>query len=162
MHNSGYNLISTVSGETFSYSDVGQEDIPVIFIHGFPFDKMMWQSQLDFLKTKHRVIAYDIRGFGKSTNDVTSFSMNLFADDLIAFMNTLQIEKAIICGLSMGGYIALNAVHRFAERFAGLILCDTQCIADSVEAKEKRYKTIEQIAAIGLNDFAEGFVKNVF
>jgi len=64
--------------------------------------------------------------------------------------------------LSMGGYILLDAVSRYPERFEAIILSDTQCIADSPEGKEKRYKTIELIKAGGLNEFAEGFIKNVF
>ena len=77
-------------------------------------------------------------------------------------MDALQINKAMVCGLSMGGYILLNAVSRYPERFEAIILSDTQCIADSPEAKVKRYKTIQQIEAGGLNDFAEAFVKNIF
>ena len=139
----------------FCYDDVGKGNIPVLFIHGFPFDKSMWQPQVDFLKSLYRVITYDIRGFGKTFNDVAELNMNLFGDDLIGFMDALEISKAMVCGLSMGGYIALNVVYRFPERIAGLILSDTQCIADSAEGKEKRYKTIQQIETNGLNDFSE-------
>lgn len=134
----------------------------MIFLHGFPFDKSMWQGQLEFLKTDYRVIACDIRGFGKSTDEVTSLRIDLYSEDLIAFMNSLHIEKAIICGLSMGGFIALNAIQKFPDRFAALILCDTQCIADTAEVKAKRYKIIEDIAANGVTDFNEGFIKSVF
>ena len=136
--------------------------LPILFIHGFPFDKSMWQPQLDFFKSRHRVIAYDIRGFGKSTAGIEKVSISLFADDLIKLMDALQINKAVVCGLSMGGYILLNAVNRYPERFEAIILSDTQCIADSPEAKEKRYTTIRQIVADGLTDFAEDFVKNIF
>ncbi|MBK5285346.1 MAG: alpha/beta hydrolase, partial [Bacteroidia bacterium] len=77
-------------------------------------------------------------------------------------MDALELQKAIVCGLSMGGYILLNAVTRYPERFEAIILGNTQCIADSPEAKEKRYKTIKHIEAGGLNDFADGFIKNAF
>lgn len=144
------------------YDDFGESAIPVIFIHGFPFNKSSWQPQMDFLKSSYRVIAYDIRGFGKSTSGDEKPSINLFADDLIQMMDVLQIKKAIVCGLSMGGYILLNAINRYPERFHAIILSDTQCIADSAEAKEKRYKIIKQIETDGLTDFAAGFIKNVF
>jgi pimeloyl-ACP methyl ester carboxylesterase len=62
----------------------------------------------------------------------------------------------------MGGYILLNALNRYPERFKALVLSDTQCIADSAEGKEKRYKTIEQIEKNGLTAFSEAFIKNVF
>src|SRR5690606_35502509 len=97
-----------------------------------------------------------------STDETSDMSMDLFSDDLIAFMDTLHIDKSVIVGLSMGGYVVLNAYKRFPDRFEALVLCDTQCIADSPEAKEKRYKTISDIEAHGVADFNEGFIKNVF
>lgn len=161
-YNAFKNLTTTVNDINISYNDVGKGTIPVIFLHGFPFDKSMWAGQLERLKDSNRVIAYDIRGFGQSTDEQTPLSMDLFADDLVSFMDQLDIDKAIICGLSMGGYIALNAMHRFPERFKALILCDTQCIADTPEVKTNRIKTIEQINAAGADAFNEKFVKSVF
>lgn len=158
----GTNLSIPVSGFQLSYDEAGKGVVPIIFLHGFPFDKNMWQGQLDFLKDSYRIILCDIRGFGKSTDEKSTLSMDLFADDLIAFMDALNIEKAVVCGLSMGGFISLNAIERFPERFVGLILCDTQCIADSPEVKAKRYKTIDEINANGASGFNEGFVKSVF
>jgi len=150
-----------VNDITISYEEAGK-GFPLIFIHGFPFSKDTWQPQVEFLKKHYRVIAYDIRGFGNSTMGNEIISMDLFATDLVRFMDALQINKAIVCGLSMGGYILMNAVSRFPERFEAIILSDTQCIADSEETKEKRYKTIAQIEAQGLEEFAEGYVKNIF
>ncbi len=158
----GYDLTIPVSDFNLSYDDLGEGDIPVIFLHGYPFSKEMWKQQLEFLQSTHRVIACDIRGFGKSTYEEGTLSMDLFADDLVTFMYKLQIEKAIICGLSMGGYIALNAIQRFPTYFEALILCDTQCIADTPEGKEKRYKVIEDIKANGVKEFNEKFIKSVF
>ena len=162
MQTSQHNLTTEVNGITISYDDFKSDLIPIIFIHGFPFNKSSWQPQVDFLKKTNRVIAYDIRGFGNSSADETEFSMDLFADDLILFMDKLEISKAIVCGLSMGGYILLNAINRYPERFAAIVLCDTQCIADSPEAKEKRYKTMEQINENGLHDFVQNFIAAVF
>ncbi|HEX9600528.1 MAG TPA: alpha/beta hydrolase [Mariniflexile sp.] len=158
----GYDLTIPVNNFHLSYDDIGEGIIPIIFLHGYPFDKTMWQGQLDFLKSSYRLIPCDIRGFGKSTDEESSLSIDLFADDLIEFMDELSIDKAIICGLSMGGFIALNAMKRFPDRFEALILCDTQCIADTAEVKEKRYKTINEIEADGVANFNEGFIKSVF
>ena len=158
----GYNLTLNVNDFNLSYDDIGEGTIPIVFLHGFPFDKSMWQEQLDYLKPTHRVIACDIRGFGKSTDEESHLSMDLFANDLILFIDKLGLEKVIICGLSMGGFIALNAMKRFPSRFEALILCDTQCIADSHDVKAKRYKTIEDIKEYGVSNFNEGFLKNVF
>ncbi|MES2138852.1 MAG: alpha/beta fold hydrolase [Bacteroidota bacterium] len=158
----GNDIEVKINDAEICYDDFGESTIPVIFIHGFPFNKSSWKPQMDFLKSSCRVIAYDIRGFGKSTAGDEKPSINLFADDLIQMMDVLQIKKAIVCGLSMGGYILLNAINRYPERFHAIILSDTQCIGDSTEAKEKRYKTIKQIETDGLTDFAAGFIKNVF
>jgi len=158
----GYNLSVLVNNFHLSYDDVGEGNVPIIFLHGYPFDKTMWKGQLDFLESSYRLISCDIRGFGKSVDEQSPLTMDLFAEDLIAFLDTLNIEKAIVCGLSMGGFIALNALKRFPDRFEALVLCDTQCIADSSEVKEKRYKFIEEIEADGVANFNEGFIKNVF
>ncbi len=160
--NKGYDLTATLNDQVVSYDDLGEGNVPIVFIHGFPFDKTMWRKQLDDLKSTHRVIAYDLHGFGKSTDEDTALSMDLFGDDLINFLDHLYIEKAIICGLSMGGYIALNVMQRFPERFEALVLCDTQCIADSDEARGKRMAAIEDINANGTKEFVENFLKGAF
>jgi len=158
----GKDIHISLKGVTICCDDFGKSDIPVIFIHGFPFDKSSWHPQMDFLKHTHRVLAYDIRGFGKSTAGKENVSISLFADDLIELMDVLEIRKAVACGLSMGGYILLNAVNRYPDRFEAIILSDTQCIADTPEGKAKRYKTIDQIQSEGLALFTAAFVKNIF
>jgi len=158
----GYNLTIPMKGFDLSYDDVGEGEIPIIFLHGYPFDKTMWQGQIDFLASSHRLIPCNIRGFGKSKDEESKLSIDMFADDLIEFMDKLIIEKAILCGLSMGGFIALNAIKKSPNRFEALILCDTQCIADSTEVREKRYKTIDKIEADGAEKFNEGFINSVF
>lgn len=155
-------LTIPVSNYHASYDDMGEGKIPVIFLHGFPFEKSMWAGQMEFLKSYYRVIAVDIRGFGKSTDEESEFSIELFADDLIGFMDALYIEKAVVCGLSMGGYIILDAQKRFPDRFEALILCDTQCIADTPAIKEKRLNTILECESEGVEGFNESILKSVF
>ena len=146
-----------------SYTDKGQEGSPVIlFIHGFPFNKSMWKLQEEELKDNYRVISYDIRGHGNSGAGNEDFSIDLFANDLIGLMDALKIDKAILCGLSMGGYIALNAMGKYHERFDALVLSDSQCIADTSEVKEKRMREIESIKHIGVEKYAEESIKKFF
>ncbi len=158
----GTDLTAKLSEISISYNDIGEGEIPVIFIHGFPFDKSMWSPQLGVVGEERRAISYDLRGFGRSEPGIQKFSIRLFADDLIEFMDVMNIQKAIGCGLSMGGYILLNAVTRFPERFDSIVLCDTQCIADSPQAKEGRMKTIETINNNGVSGFADGFLQKAF
>jgi Predicted hydrolases or acyltransferases (alpha/beta hydrolase superfamily) len=146
-----------------SYTDDGKSGAPsLIFIHGFPFNKSMWNHQVEVLKNKYHVITYDIRGHGNSDNGNENFSIELFAKDLISLMDLLKIDKTMLCGLSMGGYISLNAISNFPERFDALVLSDTQCIADTTEAKEKRMNAIKNIRDAGVEKYADESIKNLF
>ena len=146
-----------------SYVDEGKRiGIPIIFIHGFPFDKSMWENQIETLLPAYRVIAYDVRGHGDSNPGTEEFSLQLFTDDLFLFMDAMKIEKAILCGLSMGGYIALNAIKQEPLRVNGLVLADTQCFADTAEGKEKRFKTVDHIRENGLKQYADDSIKKLF
>lgn len=163
MRNPGKNIRITANNITVNYTDEGPENAPVIiFIHGFPFSKEMWNKQMEVLNENFRVLAYDIRGHGKSYAGNDDFSIELFVRDLLSLMNVLQIEKTTLCGLSMGGYIALNAVEHHPKRFDALVLCDTNCIADSAEAKGKRMKAIEGLWENGVEKFADDSLKNFF
>ena len=162
MQTSGIDKNVTVNGVTICYDDFGIGDTSMIFVHGFPFDKSSWKPQMDFFKNTHRVISFDHRGFGQSTTAEENVSINLLADDLVKLMDILSINKAILCGLSMGGYVVLNAVSRYPERIEALILSDTQCIADTQEVKEKRNKIIQLIESGGLQVFVDEFVNSIF
>lgn len=153
----------SINGRKISYVEEGPVTAkPVIFIHGFPFSKAMWATQVASLKDTARALAYDVRGHGHSESGEATFSMDLFGEDLLAFMDALELDKAVVCGLSMGGYIALNAIQKQPHRFAGLMLIDTQCGADTLEGKEKRMKTIAFIQKNGLEVYAEESLKNLF
>jgi len=163
MRDVGNNIKITVNDLTVCYNDEGQEGSPVIiFIHGFPFNKSMWDKQIEVLKNNYRVIAYDVRGHGCSDVGTGIYSIELFVNDLINFMEALKIDKAILCGLSMGGYIALRAIENYPDHFDALILCDTNCTADTSEVKEKRMNTIENIKKDGMEAFADDSLKNLF
>jgi pimeloyl-ACP methyl ester carboxylesterase len=163
MRCTGNNIRVTINKLTVSYNDHGPEDAPVIiFIHGFPFNKSMWDKQVEALKDNYRVIAYDIRGHGNSDAGIGDFFIELFVIDLLHLINQLKLEKPILCGLSMGGYIALNAVIRFPALFDALILNDSQCIADTPEQKEKRKLTMVNIKENGVEKFADDSIKNLF
>ncbi len=143
------------------YDDGLHEGLPVIFIHGFPFNHTLWEPQYQALSKTHRVISYDVRGHGQSETGDGQYTVELFVDDLIMIMDYLKIQRAVLCGLSMGGYIALRAVERHADRFDGLVLCDTKSEADSNEAKIKRAATIRAVKKDGVESFAKEFVKTV-
>jgi len=134
----------------------------LVFIHGFPFNKNMWIPQLEALPPTVTGIAVDVRGHGNSTIGHGFFSIDVFAKDLLVFLRKLNIGKAVICGVSMGGYIALRAYEIQPEVFAGLVLSDTNSLADDNAAKLKRFDSIQSVLKNGKRAFSIGFVNNVF
>lgn len=152
-----------IGGARIHYVDAGERSlVPIVLVHGFPFSHAMWAPQLDVLKGKARVVAYDVRGHGRTEPGDGQLTLELFADDLLGLLDFLKIEKAVLCGLSMGGYIVLRAVEKAPQRARGLILADTKSEADSNEAKLKRAATVSAVKKDGVPAFAEGFMKAIF
>ncbi|MEO5945453.1 MAG: alpha/beta fold hydrolase [Chitinophagaceae bacterium] len=163
MSEAGNNIKIAINDISVSYNDSGSDNSKaIIFIHGFPFNKSMWDKQAAALKGNYRVIAYDVRGHGNTNAGDGIFSIDLFVADLIGLMDNLKLDKVVLCGLSMGGYIALKAIEKFPERFEALVLSDTQCAADTEEGKAKRLKTIEHIKEISVEEFADESINNLF
>jgi len=159
----GKNINLLLKNLMVSYTDDGPDDAPVIiFIHGFPLNKSMWNKQLTAFKQEYRVIAYDVRGHGASQSGNRTFSMENFADDLVYFMNVLKIDKASLCGLSMGGYIALNALEKYPERFESIVLCDCSSFVDANEMIEKRIKAIKHLEKYGQLRYVDRSTKILF
>ena len=152
-----------INGFSLNYQERGlPQGPPVVFIHGFPFSHAMWNDQMMALPQDFRAISYDIRGHGKSEAGDGQYSIEFFVDDLIGLLDELGIKKAVLCGLSMGGYIALRTHERHPDRIRALILCDTRSEADPNEARIKRANQVKAVKAQGVKAFAEGFVKAVF
>jgi len=152
-----------INGHQMYFEEMGSPSgLPVVFIHGFPFSHRMWGPQLASLPDRYRGIVYDVRGHGDSEVGDGQYTIELFVDDLMALLDHLEIEQAVICGLSMGGYIALRAVERQRERFRGLVLADTKSAADTNEAKINRAGAITVVKRRGASAFAQAFVPNVF
>jgi 3-oxoadipate enol-lactonase len=104
------------------YYEVHGEGEPLILISGLGGDHTFWQPSVEVLKTRYRVMIYDIRGIGKTDAPAGPYSMEVFADDLAGLMDVLQIEKANILGFSMGGNIAQAFVLRYPERVSKLMI----------------------------------------
>lgn len=148
-HNiNGLNVVE--SGEGNSQS--------IVFVHAFPFCSRMWDKQVEAFQQKYRVITYDLRGFGYSEVGDALFTIDSHVDDLISIMNTLRLEKPILCGLSMGGYIAMRALELGQNRFKGVILADTKSEADTNNVKVNRAKQIKQIKSGDKAGFYETFI----
>jgi 3-oxoadipate enol-lactonase len=125
-----------VHGVNLAVEDQG-EGSAVLFVHGFPLDRTMWRAQVDSLKG-YRRIAPDLRGMGQSDAPDLGYSMNIYATDLAGLLDALGIEDVVLCGLSMGGYIAFEFLRHWRSRVRGLVLVDTRAGADNPEARRAR------------------------
>ncbi|HEX9201492.1 MAG TPA: alpha/beta fold hydrolase [Acidobacteriaceae bacterium] len=128
--------------------------VPVILIHGHPFDCTMWAPQLQASFPGYRLLAPDLRNFGRTVSPNPPANFAAYAADLIAFADTLGIDKFVVAGLSMGGQIALEVATATPERLLGLALCDTFAQLDTPEKKAGRYALADRIDAEGLAEYA--------
>ena len=137
--------------------------VPLVLVHGFPLDHLMWQGQIDDLADACRIIAPDLRGFGASTVTPETVTMQQFADDVAGLLDALRITGPVVfCGLSMGGYVGWQFALRHRKRLAKLILCDTRTVADTPEAAAGRRKTAEQVLTEGAKVVAEAMLPKLF
>jgi pimeloyl-ACP methyl ester carboxylesterase len=143
-------------------NEVIDPTITLVFIHGFPFNKNMWLPQFQEIPEGVKVYALDVRGHGGTTSGHGFFNMDVFADDLIAFIEKNNLRKVVVCGCSMGGYIALRAYEKAPNLFKGLILVDTHSFSDDNKAKLNRFDTIQAVLSYGKRAFSIGFVGKVF
>lgn len=139
----------SIHGVRLAVEDQGT-GLPLLLVHGFPLDHTMWDAQLEVLSRRCRVIAPDLRGFGQSGVTEGSVTMEQFADDLDALLDALAVAEPIaLCGLSMGGYIALAFWRKHRSRLRGLVLCDTKASADTPEAAAARRETAGRVLREG-------------
>jgi pimeloyl-ACP methyl ester carboxylesterase len=144
-------------GLELAYDDVGV-GTPLLLIHGWPHNRTLWASQTSGLSAHARCIAPDLRGFGGTTVR-GPYTIDQYADDLAALLDSLSIERAVMCGLSMGGYVALAMWRRHRHRVRAIVLADTRATADTDEARTKRERLIEFVRSHGVEALAERQLK---
>lgn len=150
-------------------------DAPVILLHGYPFDRSMWREQIDFLNAReYQVAAPDLLG-PITMDDKLQFvdepiegetnrqaedcrTMVDMARDVEGLMNAFRIDQAVVCGLSMGGYVAFEFFHLFPARVRGLILAGTRAPADNEQEKQVRLQQADQMLTKGMSEVAESSV----
>jgi len=126
---------------SYQLSGTGQT---IVFLHPFPMDHRLWQSQIEHFAPHHQVLTPDLRGFGDSDGfGAQTPSIEQMADDLNALLDVLKItEPIILCGLSIGGYVALRFAQKYFSRLQGLVICDSRAQADTDETKAGRDRMI--------------------
>lgn len=145
----------------------------VLLVHGFPLDHLMWSGQIEALAGDFRVIAPDLRGFGRTPLAGTEaeadrraargVAMGAYADDLAALLDGLGIDEPItFVGFSMGGYVAWQFWKKYPQRTGSLVLCDTRAVADTDEARGGRIEMAEHVAEWGSGRVAEMMLPKLF
>jgi 3-oxoadipate enol-lactonase len=141
--------VKKIRGIHLAYDDLGQGQ-PLVFIHGHPFNRSMWDSQADFFKGNHRLILPDLRGYGESDISVPRVMLDEMALDIIHLLDELGIDKAIFAGLSMGGQIALDIYRLFPQRCNALVIADSDARGETPESAARRLEMAEAILADGM------------
>jgi 3-oxoadipate enol-lactonase len=141
----------------FAYDDTGV-GLPVVLLHGYPFNRSLWNEQVSALRNSFRVITPDLRGHGESEATAGAATMNRMAQDVALLLDHLEIPRAVIGGLSMGGYVALAFYKLFPSRVRALVLADTRAQADTEEGKQTRHQQAEKALAQGMAGIADGML----
>jgi 3-oxoadipate enol-lactonase len=146
---------------TLNYSEAGQ-GTPVVLLHGFPLSAAIWHDQWKSLSDDFRVITPNLRGHGQSPAPSGVYEMEVLAGDVLALLDRLAIQKAVIMGHSMEGYVALAGWRLAPERFLALGLVASQAGADTEEGRQGRYKMAEKVEAEGSKVIADAMLPKLF
>lgn len=141
-----------------SYAD-SADRVPVLWIHGYPLNSLLWEFQVSELADIARQITPDLRGHGRTGPTAPPYDMALFADDCVRLLDHLVLEEPVVIGgLSMGGYVALELCRRHPDRVAGLILASTRAGADSEDGKAGRDQAAATAKDQGVAAIVEGML----
>lgn len=141
-----------VNGQQLHYTDSGTDGPVVVCSHGFLMDHSMFAAQMAELAADHRVIAWDERGFGATRTDGTGFSYWDSARDLLGLLDHLDVDRAILLGMSQGGFLSLRAALLAPERVRALVLIATQAATESPEKLAEYQVMIDAWATHGYLD----------
>lgn len=152
---------TTLNGRVVGYDERG-DGMPIVMIHGYPLNRMIWEAQWEGLADQARIIAPDLRGFGESEMVDAPTEVSTYANDVREFLDAIGVhEPAIIAGLSMGGYVAMAYLRQFPDRVAGVILANTKATPDTIEGKAGRDKNVGVAKEKGADAIAEGMLPKV-
>jgi 3-oxoadipate enol-lactonase len=146
-------VIATKRGP-FEIHDRGK-GMPVVLLHGFPFDAESWTDEVDTLAATARVVAPSMRGFGRTPpREMENLSVDVMADDVAAMLDALGVrEPAVLVGLSMGGYVTLAFARKHPRRIRAVVLADTRAEPDSAEGRASRDRAIARVEGGDLAGF---------
>jgi 3-oxoadipate enol-lactonase len=141
-------------GVAMSYRDLGEGD-PLVLLHAFPLNGRMFEPQMRAFSGSHRVVAPDYPGFGRSPRTPAQPDVHYYAEGVRSLLDRLHLERVILGGVSMGGYVAFECMRLFPERVRALILANTRAEPDSEEMRETRNETALSVAEEGVGVLVE-------
>ncbi|MFI2033578.1 MULTISPECIES: alpha/beta hydrolase [Streptomyces] len=142
-----------------AYEDKGEagpsRSLPLVLIHGHPFDRTMWHPQITGFAASRRVVAPDLRGYGASPVVPGVTPLSTFAADIAALLDDLGISEFVLGGLSMGGQIAMECYRQYPHRVRGLLLADTFPAAETPEGRRDRNAMADRLLREGMTGYAD-------
>lgn len=145
---------TTIRGIQLAYDDKGKGQ-PIVFIHGHPFNRSMWAAQVAYFQDRYRLILPDLRGYGETEVTTPRVMLDEMALDIIHLLDTLAIDKAIFCGLSMGGQILLDLYRLFPQKVQALIIVDSDARGETPETRQQRLAKAAAIEEKGMRQHTE-------
>ncbi|MFF5004213.1 alpha/beta fold hydrolase [Streptomyces phaeochromogenes] len=140
------------------YEDKGTHastSVPLVLIHGHPFDRTMWAPQVAAFSPDRRVIAPDLRGYGRSPVVPGLTPLATFAEDIAALLDDLGVREFALAGLSMGGQIVMECYRQFPERVRALVLADTFPAAETPAGRKSRNDMADRLLREGMRPYAD-------
>ncbi|MEU9166820.1 alpha/beta hydrolase [Streptomyces sp. NPDC048420] len=129
--------------------------IPLVLVHGHPFDHTMWHPQIEAFSASRQVIAPDLRGYGTASRAAPVTGFGRFAQDIEALLDELGVSTCVLAGLSMGGQIAMDCYGRFPDRIRGLVLADTFPAAETPDGVKVRHAMADRLLREGMRGYAD-------
>ncbi|HEX2174476.1 MAG TPA: alpha/beta hydrolase, partial [Nocardioidaceae bacterium] len=133
-----------------AYAEWG-EGAPLVLLHAFPFSRQMWQFQFDGLTTQMRLVTPDLPGFGQTPVSKDQPALGVMAEGVLGVLDELGLDRVVLGGLSMGGYVAMEILRRRPQAVGALILADTKASADSEDAAGNRRRMADLLEKQGSN-----------
>ena len=137
-----------------AFSEYGEGE-PIVLLQAFPLNGKMWKPQAKALSESYHVIMPDFPGFGRSPYPPAQPDMRFYAERILELLDKLELERVVLGGLSMGGYIAFACLRLFPERISGLLLANTRAEPDSEEVRESRKDMAQRVSKEGVGVLIE-------
>lgn len=150
-----------VNGQRLFYTDSGGDGPPVVMSHGFLMDHTMFAAQVDAISDTHRVITWDERAFGSTEYDGQPFTYWDSAADVLGLLDHLGIDRAVLAGMSQGGFLSLRAALTAPERVRALVLLDTQAGVDDADTLAGYRQMLETWTTVGPIDELVEIIANI-